>query len=86
MLGTKLEWILFIGIRYHLYLEPYLHFVVNRDIILKRGWIEMGQTKKGARKAVKTMRERYGRNIFKEIGRKGGNPILLKKDSKWLLG
>jgi hypothetical protein len=42
----------------------------------------MGQTKKGARKAVKTMRERYGRNIFKEIGRKGGNPILLKKDSK----
>ena len=42
----------------------------------------MGQTKKGARKAVKTMLARYDRNIFKEIGRKGGNPALLKKDVK----
>lgn len=38
----------------------------------------MGQNKQGARKATKTKRNKYGKNIFREWGLKGGNPMLLR--------
>jgi hypothetical protein len=33
----------------------------------------------GTKKGAKTMRERYGKDFFKRIGKLGGNPVLLKK-------
>jgi hypothetical protein len=38
----------------------------------------MAGTKQGGKKAVKTLRERYGSDYFHKLGLKGGNPVLLK--------
>ena len=38
----------------------------------------MTGNKAGNRKAAKTTKKRYGRNFFRECGRRGGNPALLK--------
>jgi hypothetical protein len=39
----------------------------------------MAGTRKGALKAVRTKKARYGKNIFRITGRRGGNPMLLRK-------
>lgn len=38
----------------------------------------MSQTKSGAAKATKILYERYGKNYFKEMGRKGGKVCVPK--------
>ena len=42
----------------------------------------MPGTKAGAKKAIKTKLAKYGKNHFKEIGKKGGNPALLSIKEK----
>jgi len=42
----------------------------------------MTGTHKGAQKAARTTKSLYGKNFFRDAGKKGGNPILLKKDVK----
>lgn len=37
----------------------------------------MTGTRQGALKAKKTRIARYGKNVYSEMGKKGGNPILL---------
>ena len=41
----------------------------------------MTGTRKGAQKAARTTKARYGKDFFKNAGRKGGNPALLKGNS-----
>ena len=40
-------------------------------------------TRKGALKATQTKLKRYGKDYFKQMGKKGGNPVLLaQRDAK----
>jgi len=36
----------------------------------------------GGLKAKKTVIERYGKDFYRRVGSMGGNPALLKKDTK----
>lgn len=38
----------------------------------------MDQTKEGAKKAIATIKEKYGDNYYKEIGAKGGKACVCK--------
>lgn len=42
------------------------------------GGAKMARTEKG-KKQVKTMIARHGKDIFRRIGSKGGNPILIEQ-------
>jgi hypothetical protein len=39
----------------------------------------MTGTRAGGRKVARTSKQRYGKDIFKITGKRGGNPMLLKK-------
>jgi hypothetical protein len=38
----------------------------------------MAGTRTGGKKAVRTTKQRYGKDFYRIAGLKGGNPILLK--------
>lgn len=61
-----------IGVRH---LESIHEYLKGIDI---QGLVVENHSKEGYEERVRQLKEKYGDNIFKEWGKKGGNPILLR--------